>query len=118
MEGVFAEHVVPFLAVFTVGTGVVAGLAAVIASLLILAGLPVTFARVLDRVVVLVTILLGLALLGCVAPRPPCVTGFEVGVNGGGSKGRQFGDRYREESVGGHATVFFDTTGACRATEY
>ena len=117
MDGPFAEHVVPFLAVFTVGAGVVAGLAAGIASLMILAGRPVTFERVLDRVVIVVAILLGLALIGCSTPRPPCLTGFEVGVNGGETSGQQFGDRYNGEYVGGHATMFFDTTGACRAEE-
>lgn len=67
-------------------------------------------------------------LSGCVAPKAPCLTGFEVGVNGGQSHGRWRGrntqsknghliegDRtnVRDNYVGGHTTAFFDTTGGC-----
>lgn len=66
---------------------------------------------------------LGLALVfGCSVPSQLCMTGFEVGVNGSRSDGNwNGGDRDRtrtnDATVGGHATVFFDTTGACRAQE-
>lgn len=66
-------------------------------------------------VFIVCVILALLVLLGCVPPKQPCMTGFEIGVNGGQNQGQQFGEGYRENNVGGHATVYFDTTGACRA---
>lgn len=55
-----------------------------------------------------------LALTGC-ASRPPCMTGFELGVNGGTSQGiiREYNTHYG----GVHATIYYDTTGACEAHE-
>jgi len=111
-------YLTPFVVITFAGFGIVIGIASAVTSFMLLIGADITFDKVLRRVMLVIIFLLGVLMIGCQLPASPCVTGFEVGVNGGGSKGRQFGERYREENAGGHATVFFDTTGACRATEY
>lgn len=45
----------------------------------------------------------------------PCVTGFEVGISGGEYSGRQ--RDFDQTYAGGHATAYFDTTGACSVVE-
>lgn len=70
-----------------------------------------------ELLMILVVLYFLFMLVGCVLPKEPCMTGFEIGINGGQSDGRQFGEPYSEENIGGHATVYFDTTGACRAWE-
>ena len=49
-------------------------------------------------------------MFGC-GTRPPCMTGFETGI--GASK--QYGDipDFDSTYVGWHATIYYDTTGAC-----
>ncbi len=56
-------------------------------------------------------LLLPLLLFVACASHRPCMTGFELGINGGriDSPIRNFDSTY----AGGHATIYFDTTGSC-----
>jgi len=64
-----------------------------------------------------VAALILLAALGCTAPKKGCVSGLEIGVNGSKSEGTQSAGPEvwdtDDVTIGGHATLYLDFTGAC-----
>ena len=119
------EILLPFISVFAFGSTVTLGVAAALYMASLAFGVQMTFDQFTTRMVAIVCLVaLSLFAMGCVAPQPPCLSGFEVGVSGGQSHGRWKDSNLaqhhgktrintRDSYVGGHATAYFDTTGSC-----
>jgi len=75
-----------------------------------------------DRITWMTWMTLGaLAVLQVACHHNPCISGAEIGINGSRSDGQQALGTERwdtdDVTVGGHATLYIDTTGACNAPQ-